>query len=197
VWDKGLGHHWLVGTPILWLLASGGSVRSLSEHLAYSPSSRRLGSLGSLLVATFRLRPAERWLSCYVGRTSRLACWNPTAWCAACRDGVKQVETIGRYIAKDHVGALVQSHTVTLRLAWRCRIFQVLSLAGRTPIGLSPSSPQGGRSVNPLQPDCRLAHWVRWVRRRWNRARNAREGSTWAPILKKNKPQSPDDRIKN
>lgn len=64
--DKGLGRHWLVGTPILWLLASGGSVRSLSEHLAYSPSSRRLGSLGSLLVATFRLRPAERWLSCYV-----------------------------------------------------------------------------------------------------------------------------------
>jgi len=35
------------------------------------------------------------------------------------------------------------------------------------------------------------------VRRRWNRARDARDGSTWAPILKKNRPQLPDDRIKN
>jgi hypothetical protein len=60
-----------------------------------------LGSLGSLLMATFRLGPTSRWLSCYVGRTSRLACWNPTAWCAACRDGVKQSETIGR----DRIGS--------------------------------------------------------------------------------------------
>lgn len=39
---------------------------------------------------------------------------NPTAWCAACRDDAKQSETIGRYIAKDLIGALLQSHIVTL-----------------------------------------------------------------------------------
>ena len=151
--DRGLGHHWLVGTPILWLLASGGSVRSLSEHLAYSPSSRRLGSLGSLLVATFRLRPAERWLSCYVGRPFRIACWNPTAWCAACRDGVKQSETIGR----DRIGSHGRVVSVSHRRPWWAGVAAAGcpgSASGPAlrpdPHRLTPSSPQGGRSVNPL-----------------------------------------------
>ena len=37
---------------------------------------------------------------------------NPTAWGAASRDVVKQVETIGRYVAKDLIGALILSHVV-------------------------------------------------------------------------------------
>ena len=35
---------------------------------------------------------------------------DPTAWGAASRDVVKQVETIGRFIAKDRIGALILSH---------------------------------------------------------------------------------------
>ena len=64
--DKGLGHHWLVGTPILWLLASGGSVRSLSGQLAHPFRRLAVSALASLLVATSRTGPTSRWLSCYV-----------------------------------------------------------------------------------------------------------------------------------
>jgi hypothetical protein len=73
----------LAGAPMATSLRgiSSQPVGTASLQSVVSP----LGSLGSLLVATFRLGPAERWLSCYVGRTFRLACWNPTAWSAACR----------------------------------------------------------------------------------------------------------------
>ncbi len=46
------------------------SLRGISPQPVGTPSRQSvvspLGSLGSLLMATFRLGPAERWLSCYV-----------------------------------------------------------------------------------------------------------------------------------
>ena len=95
-----------------------------------------LGSLGSLLVATFRLGPASRWLSCYVGRTFRIACWNPTAWSAACRVDCCGIETI-RLLS----GRAMQGATLTGSLPHRTgrrvglQVFQVRPESSR------PSTP--------------------------------------------------------
>ena len=43
---------------------------------------------------------------------------DPTAWEAASRDVVKQVETIGRFIAKDRIGALILSHVAPGGSPW-------------------------------------------------------------------------------
>ena len=93
-----------------------------------------LGSLGSLLVATFRLGPASRWLSCYVGRTFRIACWNPTAWSAACRVDCCGIETI-RLLS----GRAMQGATLTGSLPHRTgrrvglQVVQVRPASSRPP----------------------------------------------------------------
>ena len=116
------------------------SLRGISPQPVGTPSRQSvvspLGSLGSLLMATFRLGPAERWLSCYVWRTSRLACWNPTAWSAACRDGVKQNETIGR----DRTGSHGRIESVS-HLDPGAGVVLLDCPGSELPIGLSPFDP--------------------------------------------------------
>ena len=85
-------------------------------------------------MATFRSRPAERWLSCYVGRTSRLACWNPTAWCAAGRNDCCGIETI-RLLT----GRAMQGATLTGSLPHRNgRATRGLRIVQVPPCGANP-----------------------------------------------------------
>lgn len=79
-------------------------------------------------------------------------CWNPTAWCAACRDGLKQSETIGR----DRIGSQGRVVSVSHRDPGAGVALSDCpgSASGRalrpSPHRLTPSSPRGGRSVKPL-----------------------------------------------
>lgn len=98
---------------------------------------------------TSRSGPTQPMAELLCGLASRLArCWNPTAWSAACRDDCCGIETIG-YLRPRALSPVDQFRTAR----WAGVVAVGLSSCGplgRTPIGLSPSSPRRGRSVNTL-----------------------------------------------
>lgn len=126
----------------------GGQSAACRDGQHTDPSSH-LSVLADLLTVTSRSGPTQPMAELLCGLASRLArCWNPTAWCAACRDGCCGIDTIG-YLRPMALSPVDQSRTAR----WAGVVAVGLSRfgpLGLIPIGLSPSSPRRGRSVNTL-----------------------------------------------
>ena len=130
----GLGSRELVGTPRLWLLASEGIGPRPPNCQPLLPRAIPDGSALAVVGVSLDGRKS------YVGRTFRLACWNPTAWCAACRLDRVTVWRLAQREARRLAGSGRSTAGIKPGLAWCCSVCQVPPLG--FPIGLCPSSPR-------------------------------------------------------
>ena len=99
---------------------------------------------------------------CPMSATLSGRCWNPTAWCAACRNDCCGIETI-RLLTGRAIQRATLTGSLPHRTGWATRGAADCpgSASGRAlrlcPHRLTPSSPRGGRSVNPLSHKRRLS----------------------------------------
>jgi len=132
------------------------SLRGISPQPVGTPSRQSvvspLGSLGSLLMATFRLGPAERWLSCYVGDPlgPLLESYSMERSLSGRCETKRNNRPVHRKGSHRRVGSVSHRDPGAGVVLADCPG----SASGRalrpSPHRLTPSSPRGGPSDNPL-----------------------------------------------